>query len=210
LINIKNSTAPKSYEFDLVLPEGSKLINAKDYTGSESDKEVLVVDKNNNITTIFLPAWAKDANGEEVNTYYTIDGNKLIQVVEFDENSVFPIIADPLPLILAGAGGAALIALGQAAGYTLAAIATIVLAIGVAEAMDKFIAEASANSKPTGNKVKDVKKRLKKEGFKKTGQTGSHEKWKKDDKTVTVPNHGDNYEIPIGTLRNIWKQAGWI
>ncbi|HIX90499.1 MAG TPA: type II toxin-antitoxin system HicA family toxin [Candidatus Agathobaculum pullicola] len=64
--------------------------------------------------------------------------------------------------------------------------------------------------KPTGNRVKDVQNRLKKEGFKKTGQTGSHEKWKKGNKTVTVPNHGSNYEIPIGTLRNIWKQAGWI
>lgn len=64
--------------------------------------------------------------------------------------------------------------------------------------------------KPTGNRVKDVQNRLKKEGFKKTGQSGSHEKWKKGDKTVTVPNHGSNYEIPIGTLRNIWKQAGWI
>lgn len=64
--------------------------------------------------------------------------------------------------------------------------------------------------KPTGNRVKDVHNRLKKEGFKKTGQTGSHEKWKKGNKIVTVPNHGSNYEIPIGTLRNMWKQAGWI
>lgn len=64
--------------------------------------------------------------------------------------------------------------------------------------------------KPTGNKVKDVHKRLKKEGFKKTGQSGSHEKWKKGDRTVTVPNHGLNTEIPIGTLRSIWRQAGWI
>ena len=108
----------------------------------------------------------------------------MIQVVEFDENSVFPIIADPLPLILAGAGGAALIALGQAAGYTLAAIATIVLAIGVAEAMDKFIAEASANSKPTGNKVKDVKKRLKKEGFKKLGKQEATRNGKKTTKQL--------------------------
>jgi len=32
----------------------------------------------------------------------------------------------------------------------------------------------------------------------------------KGSKRVTVPNHGENYEIPTGTLRNIWKQAGWI
>ncbi len=60
---------------------------------------------------------------------------------------------------------------------------------------------------------KDVHKRLKKrrlEGYKKVGQSGSHEKWKRGSKRVTVPNHGKNYEIPTGTLRNIWKQAGWI
>ena len=32
----------------------------------------------------------------------------------------------------------------------------------------------------------------------------------KGNRTVTVPNHGLNTEIPIGTLRNIWRQAGWI
>lgn len=64
--------------------------------------------------------------------------------------------------------------------------------------------------KVTGNRVKDVVERLKKEGFKKVSQNGSHVKWKKGDKTVTVPNHGPNREIPIGTLRNIWRQAGWI
>lgn len=70
--------------------------------------------------------------------------------------------------------------------------------------------EQEKNKKPTGKRVKDVQNRLKKEGFEKTDQTGSHEKWKKGDKTVTVPNHGQTYEIPTGTLRNIWRQAGWI
>lgn len=77
-------------------------------------------------------------------------------------------------------------------------------------------AEVEKNSKnkeknPTGRTVGDVHRRLKKEGFKKTGQTGSHETWKKGNRTVAVPNHGkESQEIPIGTLRNIWKQAGWI
>ncbi|MCR2042687.1 type II toxin-antitoxin system HicA family toxin [Anaerosalibacter massiliensis] len=73
-----------------------------------------------------------------------------------------------------------------------------------------FIKKKAKNSKPTGRKVKDVHQRLKKEGFKKVRQKGSHETWKKGKKTVQVPNHGKNHEIPIGTLRNIWKQAGWI
>lgn len=77
----------------------------------------------------------------------------------------------------------------------------------IIEAVDNIV---FAKKNPTGRKVKDVHKRLKKEGFEKVGQTGSHEKWKKGNKRVTVPNHGSNSEIPIGTLRNIWKQAGWI
>lgn len=67
-----------------------------------------------------------------------------------------------------------------------------------------------AKNNPTGRKVKDVHKRLKKEGFvKKKGTGGSHEQWEKGSRRVSVPNHGSNYDIPIGTLRNIWKQAGW-
>lgn len=82
-------------------------------------------------------------------------------------------------------------------------------------AAKELIAQAKKNiedsKNPTGRKVKDVQKRLKKEGFEKVKtNAGSHEKWKKGNKTVTVPNHGSNYEIPIGTLRSIWKQAGWI
>lgn len=84
---------------------------------------------------------------------------------------------------------------------------------GTSDTIGRIFAKikGEANSKkPTGRKVKDVKNRLKKEGFKKIDQNGSHEKWKKGDKTVTVPNHGDNRDIDVGTLRNIWRQAGWI
>lgn len=44
---------------------------------------------------VIAPAWAKDANGNSVNTSYIINGNTLTQSVEFDENSAFPIVADP-------------------------------------------------------------------------------------------------------------------
>ena len=75
---------------------------------------------------------------------------------------------------------------------------------------DKSGNKTGKDEKPTGRRVRDVHKRLKKEGFQKVTQSGSHEKWVKGDKVVTVPNHGESYEIPTGTLRNIWRQAGWI
>ena len=51
-------------------------------------------------------------------------------------------------------------------------------------------------------------KRLKKEGFDLVTVTGSHHKFKKDNKTITVPH--PKKDLPIGTVRNIYKQAGWL
>lgn len=42
-----------------------------------------------------MPTWSKDANGKPVAKHYKVDGNKLIQVVKFDKNTVFLVIADP-------------------------------------------------------------------------------------------------------------------
>ena len=44
---------------------------------------------------IFDAPWAKDADGTEIKTVYSIDGNSLVQYVGFDENSAFPIVVDP-------------------------------------------------------------------------------------------------------------------
>lgn len=41
------------------------------------------------------PAWAKDANGTAVPTRYEIDGSTLTQVVDVDEHTAFPVVADP-------------------------------------------------------------------------------------------------------------------
>lgn len=56
--------------------------------------------------------------------------------------------------------------------------------------------------------VREVLKILKKNGFVKIDQNGSHMKMYNPEtkKTTMVPNHkGD---IPIGTEKNIWRQAG--
>lgn len=68
-----------------------------------------------------------------------------------------------------------------------------------------------AKNNPTGRRVKDVEKRLKKEGWKKQKRSSSsrHDKWKKGGKTIPVPNHGSNTELKIGTLQSIWTLAGW-
>ena len=56
---------------------------------------------------------------------------------------------------------------------------------------------------------KGIIKRLRDEGWKKVGGKGDHEKFKHPAKSghVIVPH--PRKDIPIGTLRNIYRQAGW-
>ena len=56
---------------------------------------------------------------------------------------------------------------------------------------------------------KDIIKRLEQEGWYKVGGKGDHEKYKHPNKPghVVVPH--PRKDMPIGTLRNIYKQAGW-
>jgi predicted RNA binding protein YcfA (HicA-like mRNA interferase family) len=55
----------------------------------------------------------------------------------------------------------------------------------------------------------DIIKRLKADGWILVGGKGDHEKFKHPDKLghVTVPH--PRKDMPIGTLRNIYRQAGW-
>lgn len=109
MITIKNAEAPKEFAFKFNLPQGHQLITAKEYYEEyassveleekeqyeEIGNEIYVLNKDNIILQTIDPAWAKDKNGNDVNSYYRIRGNELIQVVEFHENSCFPIVADP-------------------------------------------------------------------------------------------------------------------
>ncbi|MGY5394434.1 type II toxin-antitoxin system HicA family toxin [Acinetobacter sp. NigerLNRRAM0016] len=56
---------------------------------------------------------------------------------------------------------------------------------------------------------KDIIKCLEQEGWYKVGDKGDHEKYKHPEKSdhVVVPH--PRKDMPIGTLRNIYKQAGW-
>jgi predicted RNA binding protein YcfA (HicA-like mRNA interferase family) len=56
---------------------------------------------------------------------------------------------------------------------------------------------------------KDLIRRLQKEGWIKVGGKGDHEKYAHPNKQghVVVPH--PRKDIAIGTLRNIYKQAGW-
>jgi predicted RNA binding protein YcfA (HicA-like mRNA interferase family) len=56
----------------------------------------------------------------------------------------------------------------------------------------------------------DIIRRLSQEGWEKVHQVGSHGKYTHPAKpgSVTVPH--PRKDIPIGTLRSIYRQAGWL
>ncbi len=59
------------------------------------------------------------------------------------------------------------------------------------------------------NNSKEIIKRLEKEGWVLVRVDGSHHQFKhpKKDGTVTVPH--PKKDLPTGTLKSIFKQAGW-
>lgn len=55
---------------------------------------------------------------------------------------------------------------------------------------------------------KMIIKKLIEQGFTKVSQKGSHVKMRKDGRTVIIPH--PKRDLPLGTARNIARQAGWI
>lgn len=98
LITIENSNAPKQFDFEFNLPEGYRLVKDYDYEDNYDEYDcgqVFIVNDLNETVCTVDPAWAKDANGEKLESYYEIEGSTLRQVICFDENTAFPVVADP-------------------------------------------------------------------------------------------------------------------
>ncbi|MEU1134375.1 hypothetical protein ABZ383_31715 [Streptomyces sp. NPDC005900] len=91
LVTVNNANAAKEYRFDLALPEGAVTKQLEDgrvlvLTGTDEDADIL---------GWFDAPWAKDANGDAVPTSYRVEDGSLIQSIDFDENTAFPVVADP-------------------------------------------------------------------------------------------------------------------
>jgi len=96
LVSIKDANAPREYRFPVDGPEGSRLTSSAELFGAEFDTgEVFLLDAADRVITGFEAPWAKDANGAPVTTRYRLEGNTLVQVVDFDQNTAFPVLADP-------------------------------------------------------------------------------------------------------------------
>lgn len=106
---INNSLASKEISYEYDIPDGYQMVTFDEYLekyASEQEKnnpsdyalfkgEVYILDEDKCIFMYIDPAWAEDAEGNSIETYYTVNGNTLTQHVLFDENDKFPIVADP-------------------------------------------------------------------------------------------------------------------
>ncbi|MDY2960045.1 MAG: hypothetical protein SOR72_04530 [Hornefia sp.] len=96
LIMIKDSTAPKTYTFDFELPKKARLMYGYEWNANEyKNGEIVVVDEDGFLLSTIKAPWARDAKGKDIDTHYEIKDNSLVQIVKFDKQATFPIVADP-------------------------------------------------------------------------------------------------------------------
>ncbi|WP_223624020.1 hypothetical protein [Microbacterium sp. EST19A] len=88
LIQIAGADAPAEYRFPLNLPDGGQ-------AALFDDGAVIISDASGVAVSGFRAPWAVDANGAPVQTSFRIDGNELVQVVNFGADTAFPVTADP-------------------------------------------------------------------------------------------------------------------
>lgn len=87
LVTINSASAAKEYRFDLGLPDGATVSQL-------ADGRVLVTTGEELLASFDAP-WAKDADGNAVPTDYRIENNALVQTVDFNNATRFPVVADP-------------------------------------------------------------------------------------------------------------------
>lgn len=93
LLTLKNDRAPTTQRFALHLPAGAEAVDNGEggydliRTGGDGEPAIAV-------GTIDAP-WAKDANGEDVPTRYRLEGDTLVQTVDTNDSTAYPVVADP-------------------------------------------------------------------------------------------------------------------
>ena len=85
---IDSASSPSDYTYTFNGAEGSSF-------RMEDDGSVSLIGADGKWLGGVAAPWAKDANGNNLPTSYSIDGNKLTQHVSFDSTTAFPVVADP-------------------------------------------------------------------------------------------------------------------
>lgn len=96
-VTIPGHSASREHRFAILLPTGGRL-RALEPRGArgETTSEVMVETASGIAIGAYDAAWAQDAQGKSLPTSYRIDGNVLVQTVQFDARTHFPIQMDPI------------------------------------------------------------------------------------------------------------------
>ena len=88
LIEIASAASVTKHSFDIDLPEGATLILTEEGT-------IDVLGGDRYTIAVFEAPWAVDADGNDLPTHFKVDGNTITQMVETDETTAYPVVADP-------------------------------------------------------------------------------------------------------------------
>ena len=118
---IENKNAPERYEYKLDIKGGYVLTES---FGEDGKKGIAVLTKDQSDLIAMVDApWAKDGSGKDIETYYEIKGNSIVQVVKHKvKGTVYPVSADPYVERISG---------GQRWWFNKNETATIAWAVGV-------------------------------------------------------------------------------
>ncbi len=89
IIKIDSKDSDEYYDFPLELPVGYYL--AQDNFGN-----ITIRNRKGNVLAYIPNPWAKDADGNDIPTHYTIEGTTLRQHVDIGKATLFPVVADPI------------------------------------------------------------------------------------------------------------------
>lgn len=87
---ITDAAAPERFTYEIDLPAGTALTEQQETGG------LVAKDDDGELVLLVAPAWAKDANGEDVSTRFEIQDDTLVQIIDHHGSGVaYPIVADP-------------------------------------------------------------------------------------------------------------------
>ena len=96
ILHIGNKNAPNTVEYKFVVTKGGKLVSADMIQGITDSYNgwYFIINKQGQLLAGIEPAEAIDSAGNPVATHYELnDGNKLVQVIEYNDQSQFPVTA---------------------------------------------------------------------------------------------------------------------
>ena len=103
LMIIENPDAPHEYQFEFNLPDGCKLVQDGNYINIVNENNIITDENGEQFYEIIgsiNPAWARDSNGDSVNSYYKLNGNIITQPCILEQGSVLKIGASKFQVAL--------------------------------------------------------------------------------------------------------------